>query len=65
VDDDFDYVGDDCGGGDDDIVDEKRECKQGDDGDGDNVEFLITVLNVYVPLDGLEYEVRNGAVEIC
>jgi hypothetical protein len=43
--------------------DEKSEWKQGNGGDGDNFEFLTAVLNVYEPLDGLEYEVRNGAVE--
>lgn len=44
--------------------DEKRKLKQGNDGDGNDVEFQTTVLKVYDPLDGLEYEVRNGAVEI-
>lgn len=44
--------------------DEKRKLKQGDVGDGNDVEFQTTVLKVYEPLDGLEYEARNGAVEI-
>lgn len=59
MDDDFVYDGGDC-------VDyyEKRKLKQGDDGDRNDAEFQTTVLKVYEPLDGLEYEVRNAAVEI-
>ena len=56
---DFVYDGGDCVG-----YDEKTKLKQGDDGYGNDVEFQTTVLKVYEPLDGLEYEVRNGAVEI-
>jgi hypothetical protein len=58
VDDDFVYDGGDC------VDYDKMKLKQGDDRDSNDVEFQTTVLKVYEPLDGLEYEVRNGAVEI-
>lgn len=50
--DDFVYDGGDCVD-----YDDKRKLKQGDDGDGNDVEFQTTVLKVYEPLDHLEYEV--------